>query len=47
LAVNTIKNIAHDLIEDSEPTVRYETSISMGIDEVMISGDYRCVMLEA
>ena len=34
LAVNTIKNIAHDLIEDLERTVRYETLVIMGIDEV-------------
>ena len=44
LAVNTIKNIAHDLIADLERTVRYETPIIMGIDEVMIGGAYRCVI---
>lgn len=44
LAVNTIKNIANDLIADLEKTVRYETPIIMGIDEVMLAGDYRCVI---
>jgi transposase len=36
LAVNTIKNIAHDLIEELERTVHYETPVIMGIDEVSI-----------
>ncbi len=44
LAVNTIKNIAHDLIEELERTVHYETPIIMGIDEVNIAGKYRCVI---
>ena len=44
LAVNTIKNIAHDLIEDLERTVHYETPVIMGIDEVNLAGDYRCVI---
>jgi transposase len=44
LAVNTIKNIAHDLIEELERTVRYETPVIMGIDEVSLAGDYRCVI---
>ncbi len=44
LAVNTIKNIAHDLIAELESNVRYETPVILGIDEVMIAGDYRCVM---
>ena len=44
LAVNTIKNIAHDLIADLEKTVRYETPVIMGIDEVNLAGDYRCVI---
>lgn len=44
LAVNTIKNIAHDLIEELERTVHYETPIIMGIDEVNLAGDYRCVI---
>jgi len=43
LAVNTIKNIAQDLIVDLERTVRYETPVIMGIDEVNLAGDYRCV----
>lgn len=44
LAVNTIKNIAHDLIEDLERTVRYETPVIMGIDEVNLAGGMRCVI---
>ncbi len=44
LAVNTTKNIALDLIGDLEQTVHFETPAIMGIDEVMIGGDYRCVI---
>ena len=33
LAVNTIKNVAQDLIADLERTVHYETPVIMGIDE--------------
>lgn len=44
LAVNTIKSIAHDLIEDLERTVRYETPVIMGIDEVNLAGGMRCVI---
>ena len=44
LAVNTIKNIALDLIEDLENTVHYETPVIMGIDEVNLAGGYRCVI---
>ena len=44
LAVNTIKNIAHDLIEDLDRTVVYETPRIMGIDELKLAGDYRCVI---
>jgi transposase len=44
VAVNTVKNIAHDLIEDLEKTVRYETPVIMGIDEVNLAGGYRCVI---
>lgn len=44
LAVNTIKNIAQDLIIELESTVRYETPVIMGIDEVNLAGDYRCVI---
>ena len=44
LAVNTIKNIAGDLIQELEATVHYETPVILGIDEVMLGGDYRCVM---
>jgi transposase len=44
VAVNTIKNIAQDLIVELESTVRYETPVIMGIDEVNLAGDYRCVI---
>ena len=44
VAVNTVKNIAHDLIEELDRTVRYETPVIMGIDEVSIAGKYRCVI---
>jgi transposase len=44
LAVNTIKNIAQDLIDELGRTVRYETPVIMGIDELMLAGDYRCVI---
>jgi len=44
LAVNTIKNISLDLIEELERTVRYETPVIMGIDEVKLAGDYRCII---
>ncbi len=44
LAVNTIKNIAQDLIIELESMVRYETPVIMGIDEVNLAGDYRCVI---
>lgn len=44
MAVNTIKNIAHDLIDELEQTVHYETPVIMGIDEVSLAGDYRCVI---
>lgn len=44
VAVNTVKNIAHDLIQELEATVKYETPVIMGIDEVNLAGDYRCVI---
>lgn len=44
VAVNTVKNIAHDLIAELDRTVRYETPVIMGIDEVSIAGAYRCVI---
>lgn len=44
VAVNTVKNIAHDLIEELAETVRYETPVIMGIDEVNLAGGYRCVI---
>lgn len=44
LAVNTIKNIAMDLIAELEATVRYETPVIMGIDEVNLAGGYRGII---
>tara|TARA_B100001123_G_C15304208_1_gene1022066 strand:- start:381 stop:1655 length:1275 start_codon:yes stop_codon:yes gene_type:complete len=44
VAVNTVKNIAHDLIDELESTVCYETPVIMGIDEVNLAGGYRCVI---
>lgn len=44
LAVNTIKNIAQDLIEDLGRTVRFETPVIMGIDELNLAGGYRCII---
>jgi transposase len=44
LAVNSIKNIAFDLIGELEDTVHYETPVIMGIDEVNLAGGYRCVI---
>ncbi|SHN80817.1 Transposase [Paenibacillus sp. ov031] len=44
VSVNTVKNITHDLIQDLKQTVRYETPIIMGIDEVSLAGGYRCVI---
>lgn len=44
LAVNSIKNIAQDLIEELEKTVRYETPVIMGIDELNLAGGYRCII---
>lgn len=44
LAVNTVKNIAHDLIVELDQTVRYETPVIMGIDELNLAGGYRCII---
>lgn len=44
LAVNTIKNIAQDLIDELDNTVRYETPVIMGIDELNLAGGYRCII---
>ncbi len=44
LAVNTVKNIASDLIAELEATVKYETPTILGIDEVHLAGEYRCVL---
>jgi transposase len=44
VAVNTVKNIALDMIKEFEATVHYDTPTIMGIDEVNLAGDYRCVI---
>lgn len=44
LAVNTIKNIAQDLIEELEHSVLFETPVIMGIDELNLAGGYRCII---
>ena len=44
LAVNSIKNIALDMIADLDRTVHYETPVIMGIDEVNLAGGFRCVI---
>jgi transposase len=44
LAVNTIKNIAQDLIEDMDRQVRFETPSIMGIDELNLAGGMRCII---
>ena len=44
VAVNTVKNIAYDLIEELKKTVHYEIPVIMGIDEVNLAGGYRCVI---
>ncbi len=44
LAVNTVKNIALDLISELEATVHFQTPVIMGIDEVNLAGGYRCII---
>ncbi|MEI7614783.1 MAG: ISL3 family transposase [Betaproteobacteria bacterium] len=44
LAVNTIKNIAHDLISDLDQQVCFETPSIMGIDELKLAGGMRCII---
>lgn len=44
LAVNTIKNITQDLIDELSTTVRYETPVIMGIDELNLAGGSRCII---
>ena len=44
LAVSSVRNIALDLIKELESTVRYETPVIMGIDEVNLAGGCRCVI---
>lgn len=44
LAVNSIKNIAMDMIADLDRTVHYETPVILGIDEVNLAGGMRCVL---
>jgi transposase len=45
LAINTIKAIALDYTEELETSVFRETPRLLGLDEVMISGGYRAVMV--
>ena len=44
LSVNSIKNIALDMIAELDSTVCYETPVILGIDEVNLAGDMRCVL---
>lgn len=44
LAINTIKNITSDYIAELENTVNFETPTIMGIDELKLGGEYRCVI---
>lgn len=44
LAINTIKNITSDYITELENTVNFETPTIMGIDELLLGGEYRCVI---
>ncbi len=44
LAVNTVKNIALDLVADLGKTICYETPAILGISELMIAGQSRCVL---
>jgi len=44
VAVNTIKNIAQDLIAELEQTVRFATPVIMGINEVNLAGGMRCII---
>lgn len=44
LAINTIKNISSDYIEELEKTIKFETPTIMGIDELKLGGEYRCVI---
>lgn len=44
LSVNSVKNIALDMIAELDRTVRYETPVILGIDEVNLAGDMRCVL---
>ena len=44
LAINTIKNIASDYIEELEQTIKFETPSIMGIDELNLAGGMRCVI---
>ena len=40
----TVRNIFHDYVGHLEETVRYETPAQLGIDEVKLLGDYRCML---
>ncbi|MBS0556061.1 MAG: ISL3 family transposase [Proteobacteria bacterium] len=40
----TVRNIFHDYVEHLDRTIRYETPAQLGIDEVKLLGDYRCML---
>lgn len=44
VTLNTIKNITLDFIEELERDVKFETPTIMGIDELKLAGEYRCVV---
>jgi len=44
LAINTIKNITSDYIDELEQTIKFETPIIMGIDELLLGNEYRCII---
>lgn len=46
LSVNTIRNIAQDYLSYLEQSYPRSTPSILGIDEVMIAGEYRCVLTD-
>ncbi len=44
LAVNTVRNITLDLIEELDKQIMFETPRIMGIDELNIAGGMRCII---
>lgn len=45
VTLNTIKSMALDLVDELDKRVRYRTPVLMGIDEVNIAGNFRCVIV--